>query len=420
MNALESGTSVKKDSALLLVAGIFILAIIIAIVQDVSIADVMRNYQYNILVIVIMMEFYSNLIVETGIMDSLAAKLAIKSRGNIRKIMILFGSMLFLVGTVINNISAMLIILPIIFVLLKAIKIDSKFVCIFFAMLIAVSNTGGASSPIGNFPSVIIMTSGITTFFDYLIRAMPVLGLTTAVLIAFWTLMIKQDKSDTNQEFAVQLLHSQYKHKRVDYGTLIPLCLILAVMLFVWSFVSPSIIPIEMVAVLGYVIAAVVCAIRGVKVDQTTNFKALLPIASFLFLAAVVSATGILVQIADSLQVNIADPRLLLLVMMFITSIASGLFGSGPAAAAIMPIMITWSNTHFAAQTHWLAVVYGAAICAGSSLFLWSASAGFVLSGRVDAAEIGHKWGIGSYLKYGVVNYVIQMAITVALILIIF
>ena len=106
--------------------------------------------------------------------------------------------------------------------------------------------------------------------------------------------------------------------------------------------------------------------------------------------------------------------------IMVITSIVSGVFSAGPAAAAMMPVIVEICEGPLGAQSDWIAVAYAAAICAGSSLFMWSATAGFILSGKVNSAEIeeerGKKvsWGIAQYLKYGLVNYVIQLSIALA------
>ena len=62
---------------------------------------------------------------------------------------------------------------------------------------------------------------------------------------------------------------------------------------------------------------------------------------------------------------------------------------------------------------------YAAAICSGSSLFMWSATAGFILSDKVNHAKIKNergensRWGILQYLKYGLQNYAIQLGIAV-------
>ena len=82
-----------------------------------------------------------------------------------------------------------------------------------------------------------------------------------------------------------------------------------------------------------------------------------------------------------------------------------------------MPVIVELCAGPLSAQSHWIAVAYAAAICSGSSLFMWSATAGFVLSEKVNAAgledETGRRmlWGVGQYLKYGLVNYAIQLSI---------
>lgn len=111
--------------------------------------------------------------------------------------------------------------------------------------------------------------------------------------------------------------------------------------------------------------------------------------------------------------------------IMVITSLVAGVFSAGPAAAAMMPVIIEICKGPLGTQSDWIAVAYAAAICAGSSLFMWSATAGFILSGKVNAAEIeeddGRKvcWGVGQYLQYGLVNYAIQLSIALAVIFVV-
>ena len=143
------------------------------------------------------------------------------------------------------------------------------------------------------------------------------------------------------------------------------------------------------------------------------DMKSLLTIASFLFFAETVSQTGLLHIMAGYLQNNIANPRLLVSVIMIITSLAAGIFSAGPAAAAMMPVVIELCGGSLASHSHWIAVSYAAAICAGSSLFMWSATAGFILSEKVNEAHIGNnlRWGVKHYFRYGIINYLVQMSI---------
>lgn len=264
------------------------------------------------------------------------------------------------------------------------------------------------------------MTSKITTFTGYLFRAFPLFLVTSMVLLLFWSMFIKDKRdSKSSRQLAVALLQSRYRNNKVRYDVLIPLGVVMLGMFVAWSVVPQDILPPEMIAVIGYCIGIVISSIKGIRIKQSMDMKSVLTISSFLFLATVVSASGILTTLAAFLQNSIPNPKVLLIVIMLITSLVSGFVSAGPAAAAMLPVIVNLCNTTLAAQSGWVAIAYAASICAGSSLFLWSATAGFILSGKIDGANLECNnariaWGIKEYLKYGIVNYLIQMTIAVA------
>lgn len=410
-----------NSGSFILIAAMFVIGSIIAVGFHVPVKRIMENYSYDVLAILIVMELFTNLIAETGIMQLLAIKLADLSQGRKRMCLMMFGGMMFLISSCLNNITAVMMILPIVFVLLKTLEVDKKYVSIFFATILALSNTGGAASPVGDFPAIVIMTSGITDFLSYLTHAFPLFALTSAVLIVVWGLQVKKEQDDgAIRHLAVKNLKSQYKNIKIRLDVLKLLAVVFVGMFLAWSFVPQEIMPPEMIAVLGYVVAMVICSVKNIKVAQEMELKSVLTIASFLFFAEVVSQTGILAMLAAYLQMHIVNPKLLIMVLMLITSIVAGVFSAGPAAAAMMPIIVQLCNGPLSQQSDWIAVAYAAAICAGSSLFLWSATAGFILSGKVNGADIADEfgrrinWGVAQYMKYGFMNYFIQ--ITIALI----
>ena len=408
----------KMNGSLLLIAIMFGIGSLLSISCGIPVKKVMGSYSYDVLVILIVMELFTNLIAETGIMQLLAIKMAGISKGRKRWCLMMFGGMMFLISSCLNNITAVMMILPIVFVLLKTLEVDRKYVCTFFAVILALSNTGGAASPVGDFPAIVIMTSGITTFISYLTHAFPLFAITSVVLLLVWGLKVKKEQDDgAVRELAVTNLKSQYKNITIRFDVLKWLGIVFIGMFIAWSFVPQNTLPPEIIAILGYGAAMVICSWKGMKVEQRMDLKSVLTIASFLFFAAVVSETGVLSLVAAYLQNNIESPKLLVMAIMLITSLVAGIFSAGPAAAAMMPIIVQVCNGPLSAQSDWIAVAYAAAICAGSSLFMWSATAGFILSGKVNGAGIteedgtGILWGVGQYLKYGFVNYAIQISI---------
>ena len=408
----------------LLIVLIYVMGTIIALTNAVSLNAVMKNYQYNVLIILIVMELFTNLILSTGIMELLSIKLAVLSKGNKKLILILFGLLMFFISAFLNNITAVMMILPIVFVLLKTIGVNKKYLNLFFAMILAMSNTGGASSPIGDFPAIVIMNSGITSFLGYLVRAFPMFLLTSILLIMWWNRKVKDDKSKLYyRQLSIDLLKSRYKNLIVKKDVLFGLLIIFLFMFIGWSFVPQNLIPSELIAVLGYVIAMFYCKLKKINIYQKIDFKPILTISSFLYLAEVVSSIGILNDIASYLQMNIVNQKYLMIVIMLITSLVSGLFGAGPATSAMMPVIINLCSKTFVLQADWVAIAYAASICAGSSLFMWSATAGFILSKEINYANILDEenskkinWNIIDYLKYGIQNYIIQIVVAIIII----
>lgn len=409
---------INKNASLLLIAIMFVAGTCIAIVAELPVKHVMANYSYDVLVILVIMELFTNLIAETGIMQLLAIKIADISKGKKRLCLMMFGGMMFLISSCLNNITAVMMILPIVFVLLKTLEVDQRYVNVFFAAILALSNTGGAASPVGDFPAIVIMTSGITSFLSYLTHAFPLFAATSVALVVVWGMQVKNEVDDgAVRKLAISNLKSQYKNITIRFDVLKLLTVVFAGMFLAWSFVPQSILPPEVIAVLGYVVAMVICSAKGVHVGQTTDLKSVLTIASFLFFAQVISQTGVLNLVAEYMENNILNPKLLVMAIMVITSLVAGVFSAGPAAAAMMPIIIQLCNGPLHLYSDWIAVAYAAAICAGSSLFMWSATAGFILSGKINSAQIVDEnensisWSVGQYMKFGFVNYVIQISI---------
>ena len=413
--------NIKKSlPSMLLIAAVFVISTLTSLIMGIPVSKITGNFNYSVIVILIVMELFTNLIVETGIMQFLATKLALLSKGNKKACMFLFGIMMFFISAFLNNITAVLMVLPVVFVLLKALNADKKYITMFFSVILALSNTGGAASPIGDFPAIVIMTSGITSFTGYLFKAFPLFLITSVILLVFWSVFIK-DKNDSkaSRQLAVALLQSRYRNNKVRYDVLIPLGIVTLGMFVAWSVIPQDILPPEMIAVIGYCVGIVISSIKGVRIKQSMDMESVLTISSFLFLATVVSASGVLTTLAEFLQNSIPKPKVLLIVIMLITSLVSGFVSAGPAAAAMLPVIVNLCNTTLVAQSGWVAIAYAASICAGSSLFLWSATAGFILSSKIDGANLEYNntkvgWGIKEYLKYGVVNYLIQMIIAIA------
>lgn len=105
---------------------------------------------------------------------------------------------------------------------------------------------------------------------------------------------------------------------------------------------------------------------------------------------------------------------------MLLTSVVARIFSAGLTTVAMLPVIIQLCNGPLSAQEDWVAATFVAAICSGSSAFLFFASAGKVNDTAIterDGKPIS--WGIGQYSKYGILNYIIQISIALGSMLLI-
>lgn len=413
----------KYDATFMILGFACVLGFILTSIINVNLSNLLLTYQWGVLIIYISMDLFTQLLLSTSVMERIALWLAQVSKAKNKAILILFGILLFIVSGFLNNLTAILVILPILFILLNAVKLTSRYTASLFALLLAISNIGGASTPIGDFPAIIIMKSGLTSFSEYLIKAFPLFLFTSICIILIHIVLYgkKRNESDmeiANREINITLLSYQYRFHKVKRSRLIRIISCFIMMFLFWSFLPADQYPPEMIAIMGLSVA-VLAAKMDFNYHQKFNLKPVFLIASFLFLAGLAKEWGIPKYISILIISNIKDPRFLLLIFMITTAVLTGLFGAGPTAAAMIPIVNNLANGPFEANSEWLAIAFAASICAGSSLFIWSATAGFLLSQKVDESKLMNengsklKFGIKEYFLYGLVHFIIQLIIAI-------
>lgn len=391
----------------------------------------MGTFQWGILMIYTAMDIFTSLVVGTGIMEATAVRFARWSRGHPRSVLFLFAGLLFLVSSFLNNLTAVLVVLPIIFVLLRAMDLSQPFVAGFFSLLLAISNLGGAATPIGDFPAIVILKSGLIDFSSYLFRAFPLFAATALVVTAIHLAWLRNhggkrenEAQQLERELGIEFLGVQYRHVKVQTTSLWLIGAVFCAMFICWSLLPADRFLPELIAIAGLSVAAVLTAHSGTILRLEFDLKPILIIGAFLFAASIASNSGILEATAGLLQTHINHPTSLLVAVMLLTAILTGLCSAGPTAAAMMPVIMTLSEGPLHAQKHWLAIAFAAAICAGSSLFLWSATAGFLLSNKVENARLHGKdgrrlfWSVGTYFKYGVVHFIVQLTVGILWVLV--
>jgi Na+/H+ antiporter NhaD/arsenite permease-like protein len=388
-----------------------------------------RAFPFDIPAIYLALEVFTAMVVGTGIGDLVAIKLAKASRG--RKIVTAALSVLVLLATCVlgNNLSHVGIIVPVLLVLLSTLAVDRRYIVGYFALVMAIVNLAGAATPVGDFPALTIMASGITNFGSYLSLAFPLFGVVTAgTLLGVYALIFRRSRQGTDSsalppEAGAVLLRARLRSVKVDRVSLGILAVILAGMFAGWVFLPT--VPPWAIAWAGTGLAAVVAhRVRGAIKLEATDLFPVLKISVFLGMASFIATTGVLQSIASQLQ-RIHDPRLLIVALMVTVAAITAVVSAGPTAAVLLPIAqaLVVPGAVLAGMGNIVAVAFAGAICAGSSVFLISATAGPLLAKKVKNAELLDERGVPvdfsarAYLPYGLLNGGIQLTVAIIAVL---
>ena len=379
--------------------------------------DIGKVYAVDVLVILLCLDLLTRFFTELGALDAAALAVARATRGEPKRIVWGIGMLMFFISAVLNNLAAVFAAAPIFLLILKQLGAGPKASALVLAVVLVDTNLGGASTPIGDFPAIILMASGVISFNSYLTLAFPlclcsaviITGIAAALVPALWA----QSSAEVEAfgRFAIEALGQRMQFAHPDWKRIALLSATFLAMIFAWALVNPISWPFHYTAIAGAVVACVVVGRRSAgdafaTYDLRTTIFMTITLAGA---AAIATATGILDVLAHFLKDSISNPVELLFVVMFATMTAAAIFQAGPAAAAMLPIITVLAEGPLKQYGDWVYVAFGGSICAGSSMFVWSATSGPALMG--EAQKVGIEWGIAKYLPYGLAAASLQFVL---------
>jgi len=330
---------------------------------------------------------------KSGFFSILSVKIAEMTQGNPLKILILFSIVTAVLSALLDNVTTVLIIIPIIIELTRGMGLDPKIYVISQAVI---SNVGGTATLIGDPPNIIIGSKVGLTFNQFVGNLIiPVVIAFLATLLFIW--ITNRDKFkpiDNNlaKLFSVQLLLEKIKieflNVRIDQKLLIKglSCLIIAILLFVTQTVtkmSPGVVAVFM--------AMVLFTISGVDVEhmlEEVEWSTLLFFAGLFILVGVLEHKGVIEWVAQKVFLRIGDnPYVMVLTVLWVSGIVSGFLDNIPFTITMIPIVHLMLEVNpIPNNILWWALSLGA--CFGGNLTMIGASANIVSVGMAKQAGV--------------------------------
>ena len=380
---------------------------------------ILAEIPWDVLVIMASLGVVSRVLGESGVFTRLAVRGTLLTRAEPRWILVGGALLMFFISGLVNNITALLLVLPIVIAIFELVGTTQRHLRWTIGVLLVACNLGGASTPIGDFPAILLLGAGAMAFKDYLVLAFPAALVALVLLLVIVQLVVRptrgMDASPLRREITVAAVEALHRRVRLDPWLLIPGLVVLAAMLAAWIVFPASVVPPHMIAWIGGVVVLAATAhrtktalIKGIDVEATLFLFALFA------LVGTVSASGFFADLGDRLADLPLPPSVKLVILVGTTGLATGLFSAGPSMAAMLEV-----GQPLASSVAPAAVYIGLAlgVCAGSSLLLTAATSGPLTESLIARASLADDQGrpvsftFKSFLPVGVLSFSVILGV---------
>ena len=350
-----------------------------------------------------------SMIKKSGFFTIVSVKIAEITKGTPVRILVLFSIVTALMSAFLDNVTTVLIIIPIIIELTRGMGLNPRN---YVLSQIFISNIGGTATLIGDPPNVIIGSKVGLSFNEFILNLTPaVIPIFIIVLGYIWFINrveFKPINTNMSKLVSVQLLlekiRFEFANIKIDKNLMIKslACLFLAILLFITQTITglaPGVVALGMAMVLLIISRADV-----EHVLEEVEWSTLLFFTGLFILVGVLEEYGVIEWIAHNVFMNVGDnPYVIVLMVLWVSGIASGFLDNIPFTITMIPIIhLLLESNPIPNNILWWSLALGA--CLGGNITIIGASANIVSVG------IAKKYGVEiSFIDFMIKGIIVSL-----------
>lgn len=330
---------------------------------------------------------------KSGFFSILSIKIAERTKGSPLKILILFSIVTAVLSAFLDNVTTVLIIVPIVIELTAGMGLDPK---VYVMSQAVISNIGGTATLIGDPPNIIIGSKAGLTFNQFIFNLAPPVTICFVFGLLFIWAVNRSKFTPINTSlgklFTVQLLlekiRANFADIKIDRTFLAKSlgCLIVTILLFITQTItrlSPGV-----VALLMAMVLFVITQVDVEHLLEEVEWSTLLFFAGLFVLVGVLEEKGVIEWLARNIFLRVGDhPYVIVLMVLWVSGIASGFLDNIPFTITMIPIVhLILESTPIPHHILWWALALGA--CMGGNFTMIGASANIVTVGMAKRMQV--------------------------------
>lgn len=400
---------IPKVTIALLGAGLTILLGLVS--QAKTIGDVLNpNYfinfiDFNVIFLLVSMMIIVNITTRSGVFNYIANELLKSTKGYPILILATLGIFTAVVSAFLDNVTTVILILPITFAISKTLDIDP---IPFLLTEVFASNIGGTATLIGDPPNIIIGSAAGFSFMDFVNNLSGVIAIILFAVISGLSIIFK-DKLHADDEKMQSIAEIDNSKTISDKNLMIRSLTVLA--LVILGFVTHDITHIEtsVVAMLGASVLLLFEKPTNILKDVEWN-TIFFFIGLFIIIGGVEASGGIRLMAEWIIKVTQGSQEAASMLILWGSGLISGVIDNIPYTATMSPMLVEIQKTMGAEYTTplWWCLSLGA--CLGGNLTIIGAAANVIIS--ENAVKHGHPISFMRFMKYGVLVVAMSLLIS--------
>ena len=379
----------RLDRTLVALSG----AVLMVLLRILSQENAFKEIDYNTIGLLISMMVIVMIAKRSGIFEYLAVKTVKIAKGHPLRIIILMSIITGILSAFLDNVTTILLILPVTLSVAKDLRINPV---PFIISEVFASNVGGTATLIGDPPNIMIGSSAGLSFMDFIkndaVIVIPLLFFTTYIFM-----LVYKKKLVTTAEAKDRVIQMDENECIKDHVLLVKSLVVLG--LTVIGFLLHSVLHYESatIAIGGAVLLLLISKIKPEKIFHEVEWKTIFFFVGLFVMVGGLKETGIIKMLAQGvLDLTNGDLTLTTMAILWVSAIASAFFDNIPFVATMVPmIQDVGAISGMILNPLWWALSLGA--CLGGNGTIIGASANVIAVGMAD--EHGYKISFGRYFK---------------------
>ena len=381
-------------------------AIVVLFVGDFSQEQAIESVDFNTIGLLVGMMILVYLTQQTGVYDYIAIRTGQLSGGRSFALTMSLAAITALLSAFLDNLTTILLIAPITFLLADALDIEAIPLLIIEVMA---SNIGGTATLIGDPPNIIIAGATGLSFNAFIVNLAPIVLLTSVVVMPLLYLVFrKQLQVEEGSRQAVMELDARASIRdAAELRRTGPVLLLTVLAFFAHQalHVEPA-----TVALTGAAIGLLVTRVDLEKALSGIEWTTLFFFIGLFVMVGALEATGAIEHVTEVVKdVTGGDRSAELIGIAWVAAAGSAVVDNIPFTTAMIPVVreLQESSGNGGDDAYWWALALGA--CFGGNATMIAAAANVAAAGMAERA--GTPIGFFAFLRVGLPVTLISMAL---------